>query len=133
MKIVKTLILAGLFSAGLMASDTTVLMATMAKSESGLLNIQKGFLYNSEPMIRNGIKEVRSANKLFTNLDETAKYLPKDKQHMKNVAYNASKRISSAVDEMEIYLATKEMGKAQHAYSDIVNACSACHAVVRGW
>ncbi len=132
MKFTKTLVFLALFGSALMAADDT-LAVNMSHSENGLSNIQKGFLYNSEPMIRNGIKEIRSANEMFASLDETVKYLPKDKQHMKNVAFNAAKRINSAVDEMEIYLAQKEMGKAHHAYSDIVNACTACHAIVRGW
>jgi cytochrome c553 len=131
MKMIKTLALTALLGCSVMASDT--LTVKMADSENGLTNIQKGFLYNSMPMVRNGIKEVRKANDIFTNVDETKKYLPKEKQHMKNVAYNAAKRINDAADEMEIHLAHNEMGKAQEAYSRIVTACSACHAVVRGW
>ncbi len=128
---IKTLAITLLLGGSLFASD--VLAVNMAKSENGLNNIQKGFLYNNMALVRNGIKEVRSANEMFHNMDEIKKYLPKDKQHMGNIAFNASKRINNAVDEMEIYLATNEMNKAQHTYSDIINACSACHAVVRGW
>ncbi|MEA1918700.1 MAG: hypothetical protein U9N52_02580 [Campylobacterota bacterium] len=128
---IKILTLTALLGGALFATDT--LAINMAKSENGLNNIQKGFLYNSMPLVRNGVKEVREANKMFHNTEETQKYLPKDKQHMKNIAFNAATRINSAADEMEIYLAEKEMGKAQQAYSHIISACSSCHAVVRGW
>lgn len=128
---IKTLTLLAFLGGALFASDT--LAINMAKSENGLSNIQKGFLYNSMALVRNGGKEVREANVMFHTVAETTKYLPKDKQHMKNIAFNAANRINSAVDEMEIHLAHNEMGKAQHAYSDIISACASCHAVVRGW
>jgi hypothetical protein len=131
MKMIKRLTLTALLSCAVFAGDT--ITVNMAKSENGLNNIQKGFLYNSLPLIHNGIKEVRNANAIFHNIEATEGYLPKDKSHMKNIAYNAVARINNAADEMEIYLAQKEMGKAQHAYSDIISACSSCHAVVRGW
>lgn len=127
----KSLLIASMFAGSLFAAEA--LTVNMAKSENGLNNIQKGFLYNAMPLVRNGIQEVREANMMFSSVEETKKYLPKEKQHLGNIAYNAAKRINSAADEMEIYLATNEMGKAQHTYSDIINACSACHAVVRGW
>ncbi len=128
---IKALTLVAFLGGALFASDT--LAINMAKSENGLSNIQKGFLYNSMALVRNGGKEVREANEMFHNMEETVKYLPKDKQHMKNIAFNAANRINSAVDEMEIHLAHNEMGKAQNAYSDIISACASCHAVVRGW
>lgn len=127
----KSLIMASMLAGSLCAAEA--LTVNMAKSENGLNNIQKGFLYNSMPLVRNGIQEVREANVMFSSIEDTKKYLPKEKQHLGNIAYNAAKRINSAADELEIYLATNEMGKAQHTYSDIINACSACHAVVRGW
>lgn len=131
MKIVKILALSALLSAGVMADDS--LAQNMSQMESGLSNVQKGFLYNTPTLIKSGVSEIQKANALFHNMEDTKKYLPKDKQHMSNIAFNASKRIDTASNELVKALDKKEYSKAHKSYSDIVNACTACHAVVRGW
>ncbi|MFH0710627.1 MAG: hypothetical protein V2A75_10500 [Pseudomonadota bacterium] len=131
MKIVKILALSALLSAGLAADETMIL--NMSQMENGLSNIQKGFLYNAPNLIQGGVSEIQKANALFHNVDASKKYLPKDKQHMSNIAFNASKRIDSASSDLLKALTKKEYSKAHQSYSEIVNACTACHAVVRGW
>jgi len=131
MKIMKILALCTLIGSGAMADDT--LATNMSQMENGLSNIQKGFLYNAPAMIKNGVGEIHKANALFHDMDATKKYLPKDKQHMNNIAFNASKRIDSASAELLNNLEKKQFSKAHAAYSEIMNACTACHAVVRGW
>lgn len=131
MKMVKILALSALLSAGVMADETLAL--NMSQMENGLSNIQKGFLYNAPALIKGGVSEVQKSNALFHNMDATKKYLPKDKQHMSNIAFNASKRIDAASNDLVKALNKKEYSKASQSYSEIVNACTACHAVVRGW
>lgn len=131
MKLVKILTFAALLSAGAVADDT--LAVNMSQMENGLSNIQKGFLYNAPALIKGGVSDVQKANALFHNMDVTKKYLPKDKQHMNNIAFNASKRIDGASADLLKALDKKEYSKAHQSYSEIVNACTACHAVVRGW
>lgn len=131
MKMVKILALSAILSVGAAADDTLAL--NMSQMENGLSNVQKGFLYNAPALIKGGVSEIQKANALFHNVDATKKYLPKDKQHMSNIAFNAAKRIDSASNEMMKALNTKEYSKAHQSYSEIVTACTACHAVVRGW
>lgn len=130
MKMVKILALSALLSAGAMADD---LANNMSQMESGLSNVQKGFLYNTPTLIKSGVAEIQKADALFHNADETKKFLPKDKQHMSNIAFNAAKRIDSASNDLVKALDSKQYSKAHQSYSEIVNACTACHAVVRGW
>jgi hypothetical protein len=131
MKMVKILVLSVLLSAGLMADDTLAL--NMSQMENGLNSVQKGFLYNTPDLIKSGVKDIKQADALFHNMENTKKYLPKDKQHMSNIAFNAAKRIDSASSNLLKALDKKEFSKASQSYSEIVNACTACHAVVRGW
>lgn len=131
MKIVKILALSALLSLSASADET--LISNMSQMEKGLSSIQKGFLYNTPVLIKEGVNEIKKSNALFHNLEMSKKYLPKDKQHMSNIAFNASKRIDSASDDMIKALNKKEYSKAHQSYSEIVNACTACHAVVRGW
>ncbi|HEX5710679.1 MAG TPA: hypothetical protein VFX68_04970 [Sulfuricurvum sp.] len=131
MKIVKILALSALLSLSASADET--LISNMSQMEKGLSSIQKGFLYNTPVLIKEGVNEIKKSNALFHNLEMSKKYLPKDKQHMSNIAFNASKRIDSASADMIKALNKKEYSKAHQSYSEIVNACTACHAVVRGW
>jgi CHAD domain-containing protein len=130
MKMVKILALSALLGAGAMADD---LANNMSQMESGLSSVQKGFLYNSPELIKTGVNDIRKADALFHDMDATKKYLPKDKQHLANIAYNAAKRIDTASNDLLKSLDQKQYTKAHQQYSEIVNACTACHAVVRGW
>lgn len=131
MKMIKVLALSALLGSGLMADQT--LAATMKQMETGLNDVQKGFLYNTPDLIKNGVKEIHEANALFHNSDATKKYLPKEKQHLSNIAFNASKRIDKASADLLAALGKKQISKASQSYSELVNACTACHGVVRGW
>ncbi|MFY9142956.1 hypothetical protein [Sulfuricurvum sp.] len=131
MKMIKILALSALIATGAMSDDTLVL--NMGQMENGLSNVQKGFLYNAPALIKSGVADIHKANALFHDMDATKKYLPKEKQHMSNIAFNASKRIDSASADLLKALDKKEYTKAHQSYSDIINACGSCHAVVRGW
>ncbi|MDX9965763.1 hypothetical protein E0765_11900 [Sulfuricurvum sp. IAE1] len=131
MKMIKMMALAALLGSAVMANETLAL--NMSQMENGLSNVQKGFLYNAPVLIKGGISEIQKANALFHNADATKKYLPKEKQHMSNIAFNAAKRIDASSNELIKALNKKEYSKASQSYSEIVNACTACHAVVRGW
>jgi len=131
MKMIKILALCTLIGGSLMADDTLAL--NMSQMENGLSNVQKGFLYNAPALIKGGVAEIKKADALFHDSEATKKYLPKDKQHMSNIAFNAAKRIDSASNDLIKALDKKEYSKAHQSYSEIVNACTACHAVVRGW
>ncbi len=131
MKMIKMMALAALLGSAAMANETLAL--NMSQMENGLSNVQKGFLYNAPVLIKGGISEIQKANAVFHNADATKKYLPKEKQHMSNIAFNAAKRIDASSNELIKALNKKEYSKASQSYSEIVNACTACHAVVRGW
>ena len=70
---------------------------------------------------------------MFSDKNIIAKYLPANKKHMANVAANASKRITLDVSVLNLNLDDKAYVNASNAYSDILNACSRCHAIVRNW
>lgn len=131
MKLLKLLLASLTLTAALSAND--VLAKNMIEMETALNTIQKGFLYNSPDMVKSGIKQIETTNDIFNNQKATAKYLPKNKKHMANIAFNASKRMDSAAEEMKAYLDNKEYSKAFASYSEILNSCNACHSVVRGW
>ena len=52
---------------------------------------------------------------------------------MGNIAENASKRITLNVTELESSLKNKAYISAANSYSDMLNACSSCHSIVRNW
>ena len=131
MKMIKAFALTALLGSAVFAQES--LVNNMIESENGLNNIQKGFLYNNAALIRSGVATVKKANELFHNAEVTKKYLPENKTHMSNIAFNAAKRIDTAADELAIYLDANEYSKAQQSFTEIMTACGSCHAVVRGW
>ncbi|ARU49496.1 hypothetical protein [Sulfurospirillum diekertiae] len=105
----------------------------MLNMENGLANIQKGFLYNNMKLVQDGIEQVEKENSTYDNRNAIKAFLPEGKKQMENLAFISSKRIDNAAKEMKYYLSVQQPRKAFSAFSDIVNACTDCHTLVRGW
>ncbi len=132
MKIISKVLLAGILSLGV-ANAKDVMKDSMTKMDTGMNMIQKGFMHNSIDLIKDGLKMVESGNKMFSDEKTIAMYLPKDKQHMSNVAAKQSERITLDASVLGLRLDDKAFISAANAYSDMLNACSRCHAIVRDW
>ena len=91
------------------------------------------FLNNNLQLIKDGSKLVKEGNDLFSDKKVISSYLPENKKHMANVAANASTRITLALNVLEVNLDDKAYVNAANAYSDMLNACSSCHSIVRNW
>ncbi len=126
------LLLAGILSVSIANADD-VMKKSMAIMEKGMTNIQIGFMHNNEALIRDGLKQVKEGNAMFSDKKVIAQYLPETKKHMANVAENQAKRISLDASVLELNLDDKAFMRASTAYADILNACSRCHAIVREW
>ena len=131
MKLAKLIIAATLFVVAANAND--VMQKSMSTMEKGMTQIQQGFLNNNLGLIKEGTKLVKEGNTLFSDKKVIAEFLPDNKKHMANVAENASKRISLDIAELEANLDNKAYVNAANAYSDMLNACSSCHSIVRNW
>ena len=131
MKLAKLLIASSLVVASLSAND--VMQKSMSIMEKGMTQIQQGFLNNNLELIKEGTKLVKEGNSLFSDKKVIASYLPDNKKHMVNVAENASKRIDLDINVLELNLDSKSYISAANAYSDMLNACSSCHSIVRSW
>lgn len=131
MKLTKVLIASSLLALSLSASD--VMQKSMTTMEKGMIQIQQGFLNNNLGLIKDGTKLVREGSSFFSDRKVISEYLPENKKHMVNVAENASKRITLDIAELETNLDNKAYINAANAYSDMLNACSSCHSIVRSW
>jgi hypothetical protein len=131
MKLVKLLIASTLLIASANAND--VMQKSMSIMEQGMNQIQKGFLNNNLELIKSGTKLVSEGNTLFSDKKVINSYLPENKKHMTNVAVNASQRLALDVNVLELNLDNKAYINAANAYSDMLNACSSCHSIVRSW
>jgi hypothetical protein len=121
-------------TSALSAADAEKVNAmVMINMENGLASIQKGFLYNNLDMIKSGVDQVQNENMVYHDRKVIKSILPENRKQMENLALITSKRIENAAEEMKSYLALKQMKKAHSAFSDIVNACTDCHTLVRGW
>jgi cytochrome c553 len=128
----KTLVLAAVLSASAASADD-VMKKSMGIMQAGIEMVQYGFINNNAQMIKDGLVKVKEGNELFDDEKTIAKYLPSNKKHMVNVAENASKRISLDANIIELNLDDKAYTKAAEGYSDMLNACSRCHGIIRSW
>jgi hypothetical protein len=135
MKKILTLLTASFcIASALHATDAEKVNAmVMINMENGLASIQKGFLYNNLDMIKSGVDQVQKENMVYHDRKVIKSILPENRKQMENLAFITSKRIENAAEEMKSYLALKQIKKAHSAFSDIVNACTDCHTLVRGW
>lgn len=131
MKLVKILVASALLVVAANAND--VMQKSMSIMEKGMTQIQQGFLNNNLELIKQGTELVKEGNSLFSDKKVISQYLPENKKHMANVAENASKRIALDINVLELNLDTKSYVNAANAYSDMLNACSSCHSIVRNW
>ena len=131
MKLTKLLIASSLLAVSLSAND--VMQKSMSIMEKGMTQIQQGFLNNNLELIKEGTKLVKEGNTLFSDKKVISQYLPDNKKHMANVAENASKWIALDINVLELNLDDKAYVNAANAYSDMLNACSSCHSIVRSW
>ena len=131
MKLTKLLVATSLLAVSLSAND--VMQKSMSTMEKGMSQIQQGFLNNNLQLIKGGSKLVKEGSSLFSDKKVISEYLPNNKKHMVNVAENASKRIAFDITELETNLDNKAYINAANAYSDMLNACSSCHSIVRNW
>lgn len=131
MKLIKILVASSLLVVAANAND--VMQKSMSIMEKGMTEIQKGFLNNNLDSIKSGVKLVKEGNELFSDKKVISSYLPENKKHLSNVAENASKRIALDINVLEVNLDNKSYVNAANAYSDMINACSSCHSIVRNW
>jgi len=115
------------------ASANDVMQKSMATMDDGMNLIQKGFMNNNVDLIKEGLKKVEKGNDMFSDSKTIAKYLPDNKKHMVNVAVNQSKRIKLDATVIDLRLDDKAYVNAANGYSDMLNACSRCHGLVRNW
>lgn len=106
---------------------------TMIGMESGLNNIQKGFLYNNLDLVKYGADQIIKENTVYHNRDVIKSILPKGKQQMENIALITSNRIDNSITELKTYIELKDVRKAQDAFVNVVKACTDCHNIIRGW
>lgn len=131
MKLIKVLVASSLLVVAANAND--VMQKSISIMEKGMTEIQKGFLNNNLDSIKSGVKLVKEGNELFSDKKVISSYLPENKKHLSNVAENASKRIALDINVLEVNLDNKSYVNAANAYSDMINACSSCHSIVRNW
>ena len=131
MKLSKILV-AGILSVTI-ANANDVMKESMHIMQKGIEQVQFGFINNNAELIRDGLVQIKKGNDMFSDEKVIAKYLPEDKKHMVNVASNASKRIHLDANIIELNLDDKAYTKAAEGYSDMLNACSRCHGIIRSW
>lgn len=132
MKLGKILLLMVL-SFGTAFAEDGVMILKMKDMRDAMHEINDGFFYNNKVGILKGIDKLKEANKIFGTMQDVKKYLPEKIKHMSGISFNNARKITMNLDNMENYIQAGKFNQAASSYTDIVNSCTACHAIVRGW
>lgn len=133
-KLTKLIVISLLMASIVNANEAEKINAmVMINMENGLANVQKGFLYNNVDLIKSGVDQIQKENTIYHDRKVIKSMLPDNKKQMENLALITAKKIENSTEEIKSYLALKQMKKAHASFADIVNACTDCHTLVRGW
>lgn len=132
MKLGKFLLLMVL-SLGTVFANEGVMIMKMKDMRDAMHDINDGFFFNNKVGILKGIDKLKEANEIFATMEDVKKYLPAKIKHMSGISYNNARKISMNLDNMKNYINAGKFSQAASSYTDIVNSCTACHAIVRGW
>ena len=128
-------LLALVLSAGVLSADIAKeRVDTMRAFESALAEIQKGFLYNNESLVKKGVgdfqKHLSHSDSFVIKLDKkdtTEKFNPRV------YANTEARAISVLVDKLEENYKTGTKNESVKTYNEIVRRCLACHQIIRKW
>ena len=127
------LVLASLLFANVSFAEDTIIKTNMKDMRDSMNQINDGFFYNKKDKIMGGLKLLRTANKIFDTQADVKKYLPQKVKHMSGMSLNTAKRMNSNMDKLIKFVNKNKLSKASKVYSDIIDSCTSCHAIVRGW
>ncbi len=131
-KLIK-LMLATSLCASVSFADETRLVVEMKNMRDSMHQINDGFFYNKKDKILEALVLLENANKIFKTQKDIRIYLPEKVKHMSGVALMTSKKINTNIKKMKKFIKKNNSAEASNAYIDIVNSCTSCHAITRGW
>ena len=109
-------------------ANSSSVYANMGLLEQGLTNIQKGFLYNSDAMIKSGVQNLVDAEDAISAKDR----YDMAKAGMSEAAIeNITASMREHIQQLDSAVEKKQMGEAASAYSNVVKDCVTCHIAIR--
>lgn len=127
------LLCAGLLTLSVVSADDSVIISEMKNMRDAMHTINDGFFYNKQESILAGLDALQKANEIFKNHADIKNYLPEKSKHMSGISYNNARKIDANINSMKQFISAKKYNQAAAKYTEILNSCTACHSIVRGW
>mgnify|MGYP003571691253 CR=1 FL=1 len=132
MKLGKFILLLTLISSTLLA-DNGQLFLKMKDMRDAMHQISDGFFFNNKIGILKGINALEEANSIFDSYSSVKENLRDNEKHMSAISYNNALKMKQHITRMKNHVSKDEYNKASMMYTQIINDCTACHSIVRGW
>lgn len=131
----KLLILAAtaLLATSAFAQDKNAIMKDMKAQEEAMATIQKGILYGSIEIVKEGAANLKKANQIATLKEQLSNYLPENKKALYKTAMKEGEEVNKFTQQMLKQLEKKQYGEAMASYGKTLNACNTCHLIIRDW
>jgi cytochrome c556 len=109
-----------------------LLMKQMSTMESGMAQIQKGFLYNNLTLVEDGVLKVRETIRSIVPTD-TRDLLAMRENAVNKFSRKQINKIDSKVFKLLERFREDDKGMALHHYTKVLKECMKCHVQVRKW
>ncbi|CAA6798750.1 MAG: Unknown protein [uncultured Sulfurovum sp.] len=130
----KKILLMSIVAGGLLFAEGVVNrenIKVMQDLETSIAVIQKGFFYNNEGIVANGVNDVKA---LMKNIDAFKIQNEDDlKFDSHKYAKDESESISLLADTLLTQFKDGKKDDSTRTYSTILNKCIACHKIIRKW
>jgi len=130
----KKILIMAILASGVLLADEALnksQMKTMQSLEEAMRNVQKGFLYNNENVVENGIKELKK------NLEDISSFVIENEEdkNFNAPAYAATETaaITKLADGILKDYKDGKKDEALVAYSKTLTRCVVCHKIIRKW
>jgi len=130
----KKILIMAILASGVLLADEALnksQMKTMQSLEKAMADVQKGFLYNNENVVTNGIEELKKG------LEDISSFVIVNEadKNFNAPAYAATETsaISKLADELTTAYKDGKKDEALATYSKVLNRCVVCHKVIRKW
>ncbi|TLD96506.1 hypothetical protein LS71_005415 [Helicobacter jaachi] len=104
----------------------------MQNMEYAMNLMEKGFLYNKQEWINEGLEEFKILSGELKRIDANT-YLSISQRRDINVVGGIVNRNEEYIGLLERFLKDGDMIKSADVYGRILSGCVSCHAISRGW
>ena len=111
----------------LQAYDNTDRKIDMQAMEASMSQIQKGFLYNNQKLVSQGVSNLKQSSNTVEVIQKS------EMDYSPRFAKDQAEDIMKLANEIQEKMAAEKKHSAASSYTEVLNKCISCHNKIRKW